>query len=360
MSIRKRPDRPLPYAVIWREAGHQRSRSFLKERDAKAFDLDIRRRKQLGPLAGTVLVSRITLAEFVETEWWPRYAIPNLAPDTRRRYLEVWGHDLLPRVGGYPLRELTPMIVEDLRDQLARAGLGGASQRKALLLLSGILKRAVVRGLIPVNPVSMIQMPKAPPTSRPQPLSPDTIERIRALLRHRDAILVSLLAYGGLRPAEALTARWGHLNAGSLYVLASKTGQERHVDILAPLATDLAEWRMAQGRPADHQFIFPATSSRNSGGERHWNNWRRRVYEPAAVEAGVTGDLRPYRLRGSFVSLLLWSGMDLVEVADQAGHSVATLSRHYAGVVRDLRGQPRVPAADAIRQAREQRARKAI
>jgi integrase len=356
MSIRKRPDRPLPFAVIWREAGRQRSRSFLKERDAKAFDLDLQRRRQLGPLAGSVLVSRITLAEFVETDWWPRYAIPNLAPDTRRRYLEVWGHDLLPRVGGYPMRELTPMIVEDLRDQLVRAGLGGASQRKALLLLSGILKRAVVRGLIPANPVSMIQMP----TARPQPLSPDTIERIRALLRHRDATLVSLLAYGGLRPAEALTARWEHLNAGSLYVLASKTGQERHVDILSPLATDLAEWRMAQGRPANHQLIFPATSSRNSGGERHWNNWRRRVYEPAALEAGVTGDLRPYRLRHSFCSLLLWSGMDLVEVAGQAGHSVATLARYYAGVIADMKGQPKVPAADAIRQAREQRQRKAI
>lgn len=158
------------------------SRVFDRKRDADAFELDTKRRRQLGPLASTVLQSRVTLAEFMAEEWWPRYAIPNLAEDTCRRYLEVWGHDLLPRLGGHQLREITPMLVEDLRDELARQGLSGASQRKALLLLSGILKRAVVRGLIPVNPVSQITMPKASLTAHPQPLSPDTVEQIRSLM----------------------------------------------------------------------------------------------------------------------------------------------------------------------------------
>jgi hypothetical protein len=76
------------------------------------------------------------------------------------------------------------------------------------------------------------------------------------------------------------------------------------------------------------------------------------VYRPAALAAGVTGDLRQYRLRGSFVSLLLWAGEDLVYVVEQAGHSVATLARHYAGVIRELRDVPRVPAAELIRAAR--------
>jgi hypothetical protein len=64
--------------------------------------------------------------------------------------------------------------------------------------------------------------------------------------------------------------------------------------------------------------------------------------------------LRPYRLRGSFVSLLLWEGRSLTYVAEQAGHSVATLARHYAGTMRELETKPRAPAAEAIRQAREE------
>ena len=85
-----------------------------------------------------------------------------------------------------------------------------------------------------------------------------------------------------------------------------------------------------------------------------WANWRRRVWRPAAIEAGVTGDLRPYRLRGSFVSLLLWEGHSLTYIAEQAGHSVATLAKHYAGTLDELEDRPRTPVAEAINAARQQ------
>jgi hypothetical protein len=78
------------------------------------------------------------------------------------------------------------------------------------------------------------------------------------------------------------------------------------------------------------------------------------VYQPAAKAAGVTGDVRVYRLRGSFVSLLLWEGRSLTFVADQAGHSVATLAKHYAGVLEELEDKPRTPAAEAIKTARNE------
>jgi integrase len=380
MSVRKRGKR---YEVRWEEGGRKRSRSFLRAEDARAFETDVKRRQQLGTLAPSVIQSRQTLAEFVEAEWWPRYAIPNLAPDTRRRYLEIWGHDLLPQLGTYRLREINPLVVEDLRDHLARRGLSPVSQRKALLLLSAILKRAVVRGLIPVNPVSLVQMPKAPSSAAPEPLSPQTVERIRHVMlqprtrivpasgpgrrprrayeasygsardRRRNALIVSLMAYAGLRPIEDRGARWGDLHEGTLRVFATKTRRERHVDLLSPLAEELAEWRLACGAPPDDQLIVPRYSGNGAWTRGDWNNWRRNVWRPAVIAAGVTGDLRPYRLRGSFVSLLLWSGEDLVYVADQAGHSVATLARHYAGVIRELKGQPRTPAEKAIYDARK-------
>ncbi|MBV9536717.1 MAG: site-specific integrase [Solirubrobacterales bacterium] len=287
----------------------------------------------------------------MEEEWWPRYAVPNLAPDTRRRYLEVWGSHLWPRLGTFELRQITPMVVEDLREQMSRAGVGAQTQRKAMMLLQGVMRRAVVRGLVPANPVQQVPKPKQPPVREPHPLPPETVERIRARMRPRDAMIVSLLAYAGLRPAEDRSATWGDVRDRTLRVFATKTGRERHIDLLAPLAQDLAEWRLASGRPRDKQLIVP----RPTGGEwtrEDWANWRRRVWRPAALEAGVAGDLRPYRLRASFVSLLLWAGEDLPYVAEQAGHSVATLARHYAGVLHELRGKPRVPAAEAIRQAR--------
>jgi Phage integrase, N-terminal SAM-like domain len=167
MSVRRRGKQ---FEVRWTEGGRKLSRSFLRAEDARAFDVDIKRRKQLGALAPGIIQSRQTLAEFVEEEWWPRYAIPNLAPDTRRRYLEVWGAHLLPRLGGYELREITPMVVEDLREQMTHAKVGAPTQRKAMMLLQGILKRAVVRGLVPVNPAHLVDKPRQRPTHTPSRL----------------------------------------------------------------------------------------------------------------------------------------------------------------------------------------------
>jgi hypothetical protein len=96
---------------------------------------------------------------------------------------------------------------------------------------------------------------------------------------------------------------------------------------------------MACGRSRDTELIIP----RPSGGawtREDWANWRRRVWPPRRDR--VTGDLRPYCLRGSFVSLLVWEGRSLTYVAEQAGHSVATLARHYAGTMRELESKPRV------------------
>ena len=372
MSVKWNPRRGK-YEVRWLEGGKHPSRLFDRKGDADAFDLEKKRQRQLGALAPTVMRSRITLAEFMAEDWWPRYAIPNLADDTRRRYLEVWGKHVLPRLGDYELRAITPWLVEDFRADLERAKLGAPSVRKAMMLLQGILRRAVVRGLIASNPVQAVGKPKQPPGQAPQPLAPEVVERIRAHMltawsspgrgagrpaeqlawwRARNATIVSLLAYGGLRPVEDRGSSWDDVQDRTLHVVASKTGRARDIDLLAPLAHDLAQWRLLCGRPSGKSLIFPTVDG--DEWKRHdWQNWRRRVWRPAAIAAGVAGDLRPYRLRGSFVSLLLWEGRSLTYAAEQAGHSVATLAKHYAGVLRELEHQPRLPAAEAIRGARK-------
>lgn len=361
------------YRVRWREGGRQRQRTFERKRDAEAFETDIKRRRQLGALAPGILQSRMTLAEFVEDDWWPRHAAPNLKASTKDRYLEIWGAHILPPLGGYELRQITPGLVEELRDQLERRGVGVATRRKTLMLLQGMLKRAVVRGLLPANPVQVVDKPRQPVTRRPEPLSPEIVERIRSRMlvawtspgrgagraadqlawwRRRNATLVSMLAYAGLRPQEATGVRWRDIEDRALHVHAGKTERPRLVRLLAPLSQDVVEWRLASGRPSPDALIFP-TYDGDPWTRQDWANWRRRVYQPAAMAVGVEGDMRVYRLRGSFVSLLLWEGRSLPYVAEQAGHSVATLARHYAGVLDALEDQERVPAAEAIRRARE-------
>jgi integrase len=88
---------------------------------------------------------------------------------------------------------------------------------------------------------------------------PEDIERLRAVLLedgdHRSATLVSVLAYAGLRPGEALGLEWHHVRDHTLLIEQAvsegrlkrqKTNRvDRTVDLLEPLAEDLADWKAA-------------------------------------------------------------------------------------------------------------------
>jgi len=206
-----------------------------------------------------------------------------------------------------------------------------------------------VRGEIPSNPVREVKKPKQARKQAPAPLAPEVVEAMRAQLALRDATLISVMAYGGLRPEEATHVEAEHLTARRLLVPRRKSVRDRRVTLLAPLAHDLRAWQMASGIHSG--LLFP----RSHGGEwsdSDWRNWRRRIYQPVAEAVGVTGDMRAYRLRGSFVSLLFWEGHSLTYVAEHSGHRVDTLAEHYAGVLDALEDGPRVSAEDAIWHAR--------
>jgi integrase len=158
--------------------------------------------------------------------------------------------------------------------------------------------------------------------------------RLRANGRLRDATLVCVLAYAGLRPGEALALEWQHigertiLNEGAVAlgnVKETKTRQTRSVRLVAPLATDVAEWRLACGRPDGSTFVFPGLEGR-PWADHDWRNWRKRVYAPVAEAVQLDGS-RPYDLRHAFCSLLIAEGLSVVEIAQQAGHSPAMMLR---------------------------------
>jgi integrase len=125
----------------------------------------------------------------------------------------------------------------------------------------------------------------------------------------------------------------------------------RTVDLLPSLARDLAELRLANGRPAAGEYVFPAAS----GGpwrDHDWHNWRKRVYVPAATAAGVAAP-RPYDLRHSFASLLIHEGRhSIVDIAAQLGHDATMTLSTYAHVVAELRDPPKLSAEEQIRAAR--------
>lgn len=86
---------------------------------------------------------RESLANFAQ-DWFIAYARPNLARATQENYALLWDKHVLPRLGAYELRRLTPEVVEAFRAELETAGVGPASVRKTLVVLQAVLQRALV------------------------------------------------------------------------------------------------------------------------------------------------------------------------------------------------------------------------
>ncbi len=230
MSVERvvRGNGEVVWRVRWREGSRNRSRVLGRKRDAEAFDAEVRRRRRTGELAA-LDAGRETLAQFAET-WWQLYALPNLAPRTRASYAHIWDRHVLPRLGALPLREIDTLVVGRLAADLEQAGVGPAARRKALAVLSAVLQRAVEWGRLPANPARDVRSPSAPRARAVRPLPPAEVEAIREQLiadsRARDATLVSVLAYVGPRPAEAL-GLWEDVGERSLTFHATKTRSRR-------------------------------------------------------------------------------------------------------------------------------------
>jgi integrase len=268
------------------------------------------------------------------------------------------------------VRELTPKRLTRFREELERAGIGAATTRKTLAIVQSILRFAVAEELVEYNAAAAIRKPRYERAREPHIFLPAHVEEIRGkLISLRDRTLVSVLAYSGARPEEVVfRLRWGDVGQRTIRYVDTKRRRTRHTPLFAPLADDLREWFLASGRPSPTQPVFPA----HDGGfwdKDGWRNWRTRVWQseperprqdrkapkPARTGCAPAGT-RPRDLRSSFITLRVYEGIPLTQIARQVGTSVRMIDLHYAGVIANRDGK-QVPAVDQIRKARRARGR---
>jgi len=338
--------------------GRYRARSFTLRRDAERWQSEMHRAKQTGRIE-TVDADLQTLAELAAEHM--NASRPDLADSTYGTYRTLWrAHVHAHEIASMTLRAIAPETVERWRTDRRRAGQGEASIRKTMALMQAIFERAVRYGRVASNPVKGVKKPSAQRTTQPDAISPTAVERIRAHLSGADAVLVSVLAYTGMRPGEARGLRWGDVGERSIRVeravsgstvKPTKTGTVRTVTLLGPLAADLAEWRAASGNPPGGAFVF-ARSDGAPWNEDDWRNWRKRRFADAAAAAEVEIG-RPYDLRHSAASLWLQEGVSAVQVAAWIGNRPSMTTDTYAHVIAEFDPADRKPAADVIRTARQ-------
>jgi integrase len=348
------------FETRWREGARQRARRFHLKRDAEAFDHEITRRRQLGPLAVQQLtVKGPTLNAWVSQRWATEHAT-RLEEHTRDRYASSYELHVEPWLGHLRLQEITVGRIREWQADRVKAGVSAHALIKARTVLSSVLRHAAESEAIAGNPLALVRPPKAPHVEDVIPLSPRIVEQLRMVLRPRDAAIVSLLAYSGLRPGELRALRWSDIRQNTLRVAraaspsgnikATKTKRgRRSVRLLAPLAEDLAAWR-GQSAGGGHGLVFPAANGEPMT-KTAWGSWRNRVWLPARVLVVDHGP-KPYDLRHSFASLLLAEGRTVHYVADQLGHDAALTLSTYGHLIDEFADSANIDVEHEIRQAR--------
>jgi integrase len=356
------------WTVRWRQGKNNRSRTFKTKDEARRWQGMVERSEIAAPHPSQVP----TLIEYAD-RWLDRR--PDLAETTRTQYRRWLDFHIHPELGHRPVSELTPQVMLGWQDQRLADGAGPAVLGKAQTLLSQILDRAVLEGFLPHNPLASLKRP-AHKKNEPRFLSASQVEAIRDYyLDHDDlgsATLVSVLAYVGIRPQDALALEWrddtGRLtvskkNVDGKIMAGTKTGDgyNRTVYVPAQVRADLMDWREAA---PNSTLIFP-----NRKGEpwskANYNNWRSRrqfkdgkpakikCFKRAAIEAGLGESLKPYDLRHTAATLYAAAGWNHLEIARQLGHSPEISMRVYQHLLDYSEDRDKRPIEDAIAEARQ-------
>jgi integrase len=343
VSIQKRGK---SYYVRYRRDGQHLGRSFVRKADAEAFELEQKRLRQMGAHMPAV-PSRETLDAWLD-EWWSSESA-RWAKATRVQWKHSLDKWVRPYIGRTRLADLGPRRAREWRAAILDHGASASVANHAKEVLSAALGAAVESNLLPANPASGMRKLPTPPR-RPRALTPSVVEQGVAQMLIRDRVFVELLCYAGLRPGEALALRWPDVRDSLLVIDKSysygelkgtKTHSRRTVDIIPPLADDLAMLREWQAG-ADDLVI-----ANHDGGYVDLANWRRRVWKKAF------GDSSPYDGRHTYASLLIHEGRSLPYVTAALGHSSAkTTLDHYAHVYAEAQLETSVRMVDAIAEAR--------
>ena len=263
----------------------------------------------------------------------------NLGQSSRKSTMAALG-----RVGGLlggdpagiPWHELRAEHVAAIRAKLADT-CAPATANASLAALRGVLKASWRLGLMSTDDYQRAADVRQVPGSRlpaGRALEIDETEALVAICQDgtlaglRDAALVSLLAGGGLRRAEAAGALVEDYDEGfGSVTIVGKGGKERRVFLLVGCDEAVRIWVEAAG--FDFGPILRRVSQRDEileGGLSDRAIVQR--IQKRARQAGLD-HISPHDLRRTYITLMLDAGADLLSVQRLAGHAQPATTARY-------------------------------
>jgi integrase len=215
---------------------------------------------------------------------------------------------------------------------------GPRTANKALQDLKAAIRWGRGRGIVENVYIDDIPGIPADPPKPPRPYSPREVAHIASSCKYlRDATLITVAAYSGLRWSELRGLQWGDISDDlrTIHVQRSidhdgrpklpKNGSPRTTVLLKQGRDAIEAYRAALPPREPTAWVFP-----NANGKPLCLNWYQRRLKPIREAAGIDFDL--HEMRDTYASLLIATDKITPEqLTLWLGHSSVTLTlRRYA------------------------------
>ncbi|MGH7867237.1 MAG: site-specific integrase, partial [Candidatus Dormibacteraceae bacterium] len=327
-----------------RKATEIRERELLRERDN-----------------GTNLEAhKLTVAEFMAK--WLKSVQNKVSWNTYRIYEQQARTHIVPDLGHVKLRELTPLVVEQVESQWLQAGnrrTGGPLDPQTVQhmhrMLHAAMGRAVKWRLLSANPIDGVEPPHVPRKEAGFLTAEESERVVMTLVNNPYELPILVGLYCGLRPAEYLALRWRDLDflRRELHVVQNvhrvrqdemieymgrqlwgfrfgpaKTHRSKRPvsipDVVVKLLQDWAPKQSIQKQRSGGAWVDLDLIFTDARGYPHNHDRVRRAFYKVLKQAEIR-QVVLYALRHTMATLVLHETKDVKLVATRLGHANETM-----------------------------------
>ncbi len=173
-----------------------------------------------------------TNADMTVDSWfnyWMENLICDLAPNTKRNYLERYKHNIQPVIGTMRISDVKPMHCKVVLNRMD-ATYAGSTIRQTYITMGTMLRSAVMNDIISKHPMDGVRYTK--PVRAVDDIKYLTIEEQAAFLeaakRSHNYAQYALLLETGLRTSEMIGLTWDSIDWKKRTLTVSKTLEYRH------------------------------------------------------------------------------------------------------------------------------------
>ncbi len=344
---RETADGKTHFRVKIRLKGHPAQTSTHQtRRDAKRWAQQTEAAIREGRHFKTTEAKKHTAGEMLDR--YIRDVLPQKSRDHRNQLLQLnWWKE---QIGSYLLADITPAMIVEQRDALARGVTFKGTQRspstvvRYLAALSHVFTTAVREwGWIEDSPMRKVSKPKEP-RGRVRFLDEQELDRLLLACKESTnpwlypAVMVAVST--GMRKGELMNLTWADVDFTRKRIILheTKNGERRAVPIAGQAFDLLVE--MEKRRRVDTNLLFPKLISPGNGTtfQKHDLEQVQKVQKPvelrgawkAALQKAEIENFRFHDLRHCAASYLAMSGASLTEIAEILGHKTLEMVKRYA------------------------------